>query len=321
MNNLENFHLDPQDFQNFLLINPPLTEYSNHFNNFNDSSSNPTTVQSTNGLSFDNNHNNTTNNTNLTDNTISNDLINDNVLPINNAASSLEIHELNNLFHSGNGNGNNNNGSSSNQYITQNTASLLPTRRLSISNGQIGQISMMVHDSTNYTNNAITNSTADATTTGTTDTADSANNTTTISHNGNNGSNSSNDNQGIEVDNNGFPVHSLVYNNEIIFDASNGKQCIPGTNAWKKQKILERNRIAASKCRAKKKQVQRKLQRDNEELIKERKLIRDKLLFFCNNNTKGVTISDILGNSESCSGSGSGSDSVDINNFLNLKDL
>ncbi|KAF3985575.1 hypothetical protein FT663_02405 [Candidozyma haemuli var. vulneris] len=54
------------------------------------------------------------------------------------------------------------------------------------------------------------------------------------------------------------PNHQLIYNNEVIYSAEGGP--IPGTAAWKKERLLERNRIAASKCRQRKKQAQQQLQ-------------------------------------------------------------
>lgn len=54
------------------------------------------------------------------------------------------------------------------------------------------------------------------------------------------------------------PNHLLIYNNEIIYNPNNGP--IPGTAAWKKERLLERNRIAASRCRQRKKQAQQQLQ-------------------------------------------------------------
>ena len=53
------------------------------------------------------------------------------------------------------------------------------------------------------------------------------------------------------------PNHLLIYNNEVIFNPNNGP--IPGTAAWKKERLLERNRVAASKCRQRKKQAQQQL--------------------------------------------------------------
>lgn len=54
------------------------------------------------------------------------------------------------------------------------------------------------------------------------------------------------------------PNHQLFYNNEVIYNPNNGP--IPGTAAWKKERLLERNRIAASKCRQRKKHAQQELQ-------------------------------------------------------------
>lgn len=54
------------------------------------------------------------------------------------------------------------------------------------------------------------------------------------------------------------PNHQLIYNNEVIYNPNNGP--IPGTAAWKKERLLERNRIAASKCRQRKKHAQQQLQ-------------------------------------------------------------
>lgn len=72
-----------------------------------------------------------------------------------------------------------------------------------------------------------------------------------------------------ELSNNSFadaagvppPNHQLIYNNEVIYNPNNGP--IPGTAAWKKKRLLERNRIAASKCRQRKKQAQQELQDNN----------------------------------------------------------
>lgn len=66
------------------------------------------------------------------------------------------------------------------------------------------------------------------------------------------------------------PNHQLLYNNEVIFNPNNGP--IPGTAAWKKERLLERNRIAASKCRQRKKHAQQQLQ-DN--MNKSQKKIKD----------------------------------------------
>lgn len=54
------------------------------------------------------------------------------------------------------------------------------------------------------------------------------------------------------------PNYLLIYNNEVIFNPSNGP--IPGTAAWRKERLLERNRVAASKCRQRKKHAQQQMQ-------------------------------------------------------------
>lgn len=65
------------------------------------------------------------------------------------------------------------------------------------------------------------------------------------------------------------PNHQLIYNNEVIYSADGGP--IPGTAAWKKERLLERNRIAASKCRQRKKQAQQELQKSISKYEKEMK--------------------------------------------------
>lgn len=71
--------------------------------------------------------------------------------------------------------------------------------------------------------------------------------------------------------------YSLIYNNEVIFNPNNGP--IPGTAAWKKERLLERNRVAASKCRQRKKHAQQQLQ-DNmnkvEKQVKEKEALLDR---------------------------------------------
>jgi len=74
------------------------------------------------------------------------------------------------------------------------------------------------------------------------------------------------------------PNHQLIYNDEIIFNPNNGP--IPGTAAWKKERLLERNRVAASKCRQRKKKAQMKLQDDVNKIegeLKEQKNVVEKL--------------------------------------------
>ncbi|QPG75693.1 hypothetical protein FOA43_003052 [Brettanomyces nanus] len=80
----------------------------------------------------------------------------------------------------------------------------------------------------------------------------------------------------IEVDKDGIPKRQLLYNNQVIFNPDAGP--IPGTAAWKRQRILERNRVAASKCRQKKKNLQRRLQRDVEELSNKNRYLEQVIL-------------------------------------------
>ncbi|AGO11672.1 AaceriADL104Wp [[Ashbya] aceris (nom. inval.)] len=54
----------------------------------------------------------------------------------------------------------------------------------------------------------------------------------------------------------------------------------PGTAAWKRARLLERNRIAASKCRQRKKIAQLQLQKDVNILSKENKEIKRKLEYY-----------------------------------------
>lgn len=55
---------------------------------------------------------------------------------------------------------------------------------------------------------------------------------------------------------------------------------VPGTNAWKRARLLERNRIAASKCRQRKKVAQLQLQKDYDLLVKENKVMKKKLDYY-----------------------------------------
>lgn len=71
------------------------------------------------------------------------------------------------------------------------------------------------------------------------------------------------------------PNHLLIYNNEVIYNPNNGP--IPGTAAWKKERLLERNRVAASKCRQRKKQAQQQLQDNMNKYQSEIKQLHDRL--------------------------------------------
>lgn len=71
------------------------------------------------------------------------------------------------------------------------------------------------------------------------------------------------------------PHHQLIYNNEVIFNPNGGP--VPGTAAWKRDRLLERNRIAASKCRQRRKQAQQQLLDDVKELKDENEILKAKL--------------------------------------------
>lgn len=54
----------------------------------------------------------------------------------------------------------------------------------------------------------------------------------------------------------------------------------PGTPEWKRARLLERNRIAASKCRQRKKIAQQQLQKDVSQLTQENRFMRKKLDYY-----------------------------------------
>ena len=55
---------------------------------------------------------------------------------------------------------------------------------------------------------------------------------------------------------------------------------IPGTTAWKRARLLERNRIAASKCRQRKKVAQLQLQKEFNEIKDENRILQKKLNYY-----------------------------------------
>lgn len=61
---------------------------------------------------------------------------------------------------------------------------------------------------------------------------------------------------------------------------STERQTLPGTAAWKKARLLERNRIAASKCRQRKKVAQEQLQKDVVILRNSNKIMKTKLDYY-----------------------------------------
>ncbi|QLQ80549.1 hypothetical protein HG537_0D05500 [Torulaspora globosa] len=83
---------------------------------------------------------------------------------------------------------------------------------------------------------------------------------------------------------------------------------IPGTNAWKRARLLERNRIAASKCRQRKKVAQLQLQKDYDILTKENKIIKKKLDYYEKLVSKFKKFSET--HLKKCSGSDSQSFSI-----------
>ncbi|KAH3669080.1 hypothetical protein OGAPHI_001676 [Ogataea philodendri] len=180
----QNFYLDPEDFQNLLLVNPPLLDYPYEYapppgNPY----ANPAHPQEPAPSHFTDGQN-----------------------PVSAEFESVQTARQDRLYGE-----------------PEELPHPLPRRRVSISNGQIGQISMMFHKSDVKKESSV-------------------------------------DEPDIQVNENGVPQQPLLYNNEVIFNPNAGP--IHGTTAWKKQRILERNRIAASKCRQKKKVRQEKLQHD-----------------------------------------------------------
>lgn len=151
-----------------------------------------------------------------------------------------------------------------------------PRRRLSISNGQIGQISMIVHRSEAQGEDLASDENV-----GKSRRSDlmphvqnSQGTSVPVAHVSASGGiqrpqvpNRSE----IEVDKDGVPKRQLIYNNQVIFNPNAGP--IPGTAAWKRQRILERNRIAASRCRQKKKNLQKRLQQDVKSLKRKKQYL------------------------------------------------
>lgn len=60
----------------------------------------------------------------------------------------------------------------------------------------------------------------------------------------------------------------------------NRQDPVPGTNAWKRARLLERNRIAASKCRQRKKVAQMQLQQEFDVMSQENKVMKKKLEYY-----------------------------------------
>ncbi|CAB4255735.1 similar to Saccharomyces cerevisiae YIL036W CST6 Basic leucine zipper (bZIP) transcription factor of the ATF/CREB family, proposed to be a regulator of oleate responsive genes [Maudiozyma barnettii] len=68
------------------------------------------------------------------------------------------------------------------------------------------------------------------------------------------------------------------YNSYGVYERSG--EATPGTTAWKRARLLERNRIAASKCRQRKKVAQLQLQIDYDKISKENVILRKKLVYY-----------------------------------------
>lgn len=263
----ENFHLDPEDYQNFLLINPPLTEYSSYFGSSSNTAATAAPVAPVAAptpevdlLGFDMSIGGIEN---LGVETVPVSGVPNTVVPTVPAATVVQQQQPQQQQQQP-------------VYVPEETH--LPTRRLSISNGQIGQISMMVHSQLQSTPTV---------TPGGDDSVGSVGSAPSVS----------NSTFGFDVDANGIPKRPLIYNNEVIFNPGGP---IPGTTAWKRAKVLERNRIAASKCRAKKKNLQLKLERDVATLEEEKNIahsmlkeMRRRVVEYC--ERAGVDVDEVLG--------------------------
>lgn len=74
-------------------------------------------------------------------------------------------------------------------------------------------------------------------------------------------------------------VSASLYGSQGHF-RHNRQDAMPGTNAWKRARLLERNRIAASKCRQRKKVAQMQLQQEFDIMSRENKLMKRKLDYY-----------------------------------------
>lgn len=82
------------------------------------------------------------------------------------------------------------------------------------------------------------------------------------------------------------------------------RQTLPGTAAWKKARLLERNRIAASKCRQRKKIAHEQLQKDVTILTNSNRVMKTKLEYYEKLVTKFKKFMEL--HMESCGGSSDG---------------
>ena len=85
---------------------------------------------------------------------------------------------------------------------------------------------------------------------------------------------------------------------------SSDRHALPGTAAWKRARLLERNRIAASKCRQRKKIAQEQLQKDVVVLKNSNKIMKSKLEFYQKLVTKFKRFMEL--HMESCGGNKDG---------------
>ncbi|SMN21141.1 similar to Saccharomyces cerevisiae YIL036W CST6 Basic leucine zipper (bZIP) transcription factor of the ATF/CREB family, proposed to be a regulator of oleate responsive genes [Maudiozyma saulgeensis] len=74
------------------------------------------------------------------------------------------------------------------------------------------------------------------------------------------------------------PQKQSKYNSYGMYERS--AEATPGTTAWKRARLLERNRIAASKCRQRKKVAQLQLQIDYDKINKENVVLEKKLIYY-----------------------------------------
>lgn len=82
------------------------------------------------------------------------------------------------------------------------------------------------------------------------------------------------------VDPTSVPLKGSSSGSSVSSHSNRTSEPIPGTNAWKRARLLERNRMAASKCRQRKKVAQLQLQKDFDVISKDNKIMRRKLDYY-----------------------------------------
>ncbi|CAG99224.1 Cst6p [Kluyveromyces lactis] len=117
-------------------------------------------------------------------------------------------------------------------------------------------------------------------------------------------SNGGNQRQSVAMSKQMSETSSIKSSNSAM---STEKHVLPGTAAWKRARLLERNRIAASKCRQRKKIAQEQLQKDATVLRNSNRIMKTKLEYYqklvskfkryielhmqsCGGNNDGLTI-------------------------------